>query len=94
MPVDILTATNDGVAVAVWVVPGSSRTRIDGVHGDRLKVRVTALPEGGKANQEVERVLAERLGTGVTLKSGMRSRTKVFLVPRTDIDTVRRKLDL
>ena len=94
MPDDILTATDDGVAVAVWVVPGSSRARIAGAHGDQLKVRVTAPPERGKANREVERILEERLGTGVTLKSGMRTRAKVFLVPKADIDTVRRKLDL
>jgi uncharacterized protein len=94
VPDDVLTATDDGVAVAVWVVPGSSRTRIDGAHGDRLKVRVTAPPEGGKANREVERALGERLGTEVRLKSGMRSRAKVFLVPKADVDTVRRKLDL
>ena len=94
MPDDILTATDDGVAVAVWVVPGSSRARIDGAHGDQLKVRVTAPPERGKANREVERILGERLGTGVTLKSGIRTRAKVFLVPKADIDAVRRKLDL
>lgn len=94
MPDDILTVTDEGVAVACWVVPGSSRARIDGAHGDQLKVRVTASPEGGKANREVEQILGERLGTGVTLKSGMRSRAKVFLVPKADLDTVRRKLDL
>src|SRR5918995_4940987 len=31
---DPLTATGDRVAISVWVVPGSSRSVIDGRHGD------------------------------------------------------------
>ena len=44
------------------VVPKSSRDRIDGWMGDRLKVRVTAAPERGRANAAVEALLAEALG--------------------------------
>jgi uncharacterized protein (TIGR00251 family) len=44
------------------VVPKSSRDRVDGWVGDRLKVRVTAAPERGKANAAVEALLAETLG--------------------------------
>lgn len=94
MPDDALTATDDGVVISVWVVPASSRSRIDGRHGARLKVRVTAPPEGGKATREVARLLHDVLGSDVTLKSGMRSRSKVLVVRKTDVDTVRRKLDL
>ncbi len=91
---DFLIETDDGVAISVWVVSGSSRARIDGRHGARLKVRVTAPPEGGKANREVSKLLIDVLDSEVTLKSGMRSRSKVFVVRKTDVDTVRRKLDL
>lgn len=91
---DSLITTETGVAIAVWVVPGASRPVIDGRHGDHLKVRVTAPPEGGKANDEVARLLGDLLGTKPTLKSGMRGRSKVFEVFRTDIENVRRKLGL
>jgi uncharacterized protein (TIGR00251 family) len=89
-----LTSTEDGVVIAVWVVPGSSRAVIDGRHGDRLKVRVTSPPKGGKANNEVVRLLSDVLGTKVEIRSGMRGRSKLFEVSKTDIDTVRRKLGL
>lgn len=91
---EILRKSDDGVAISVWVVPGSSRSVIDGRHGDMLKVRVAAPAEGGRANREAERLLSDRLGAEVTLKSGMRGRSKVFLVFQVDLGTIRRKLDL
>lgn len=87
-------ATERGVAIAVWVVPGSSRSVIDGEHGGHIKVRVSAPPEGGRANDEVVRLLTELLGAEVTLKSGMKGRSKVFEVFPADIHTVRRKLGI
>jgi hypothetical protein len=86
--------TDTGVAISVWIVPGSSRSRIEGRHGDRLKIRVTAPPEGGKANDEVARILEEALGSRVTLLSGMRGRSKVFAVSQLGIRDVRAKLGL
>jgi uncharacterized protein (TIGR00251 family) len=82
------------LAIAVWVVPGSSRSTIDGLHGDRLKVRVAAPPEEGRANEEVARLLGEALGARVTFKTGMRGRAKVFEVSQSDMEAVRRKLGL
>jgi uncharacterized protein (TIGR00251 family) len=43
------------------VVPKSSRNRIVGWVGDRLKIQVSAAPERGKANEAVLEVLAEAL---------------------------------
>ena len=48
-----------------------------------MKVRVSAPPEGGKANKAIVRVLAEALGvrvSDVTLESGASSPVKVFRV--------------
>lgn len=61
-----ISSTETGLAIAVWVVPGSSRSVIDGLHGDRVKVRVAAPPEGGRANEEVARLLGEALRADVT----------------------------
>ena len=46
----------------VKVVPGSSRDQIAGWLGDALKIKVTAPPERGKANEAVIAIVAERLG--------------------------------
>ena len=44
------------------MIPGSSRTEIVGWLGDCLKMKVTAPPEKGKANQAVIELLSEKLG--------------------------------
>ena len=44
------------------MVPGASRSGIAGVLGDRLKVRVAAPPEGGKANRALVELLSRWLG--------------------------------
>jgi uncharacterized protein (TIGR00251 family) len=50
--------------VMLKVVPGSRRDQIVGRLGERLKVKVAAPPEDGKANKAVCRVLAEAVGVG------------------------------
>lgn len=51
----------DAVIIAVKAVPGASRDEVAGVLGDRLKVRVTAPPEGGKANKAICAAIAGAL---------------------------------
>jgi uncharacterized protein len=46
----------------VKVVPGARRTEIVGRYDDGVKIRVSAPPEGGKANRALLEVLARRLG--------------------------------
>ncbi len=59
-------ATSPGAAptvrVAVKAVPGSSRDAIAGALGDRLKVRIAAPPEDGRANKAIEALLAQACG--------------------------------
>ncbi len=66
----------DGTEVVVWVVPGASRSEVVGLHGDALRIRVAAPPEGGKANKSVIRLLAGVTGVRVRLVSGAGSRRK------------------
>jgi uncharacterized protein (TIGR00251 family) len=48
--------------IRLKVVPKASRDGVAGWVGDRLKVRVRAAPERGRANAAVVELLAERLG--------------------------------
>ena len=59
------TTLEDGrpaVLIAVKAVPGASRDAVAGRLGERLKVRVAAPPEGGKANKAICALLAAELG--------------------------------
>ena len=85
-----------GVALAVKAVPGSSRDRIAGVLGDRLKINVCAAAEKGKANEAIARVLAEALGVparDVALMSGPARLLKEFMIGRLTAAQVRRRLE-
>ena len=67
----------------IKVVPGSSRNYIAGWLGESLKIRVTAIPEKGKANDAVVTLLADTLKIpkqDVTLSSGASSPRKAFKI--------------
>lgn len=83
------------VLLKVKVVPGSSKTRIDGWLGESLKIRVTAAPEKGKANDAVVTLLAETLGIprqGVSIYSGSSSPRKVFIINNLSDHEIRSRL--
>jgi len=50
------------ILFTVKVVPGSSKTAVAGLLGSMLKVKVSAPPEKGKANESLTEFLAKRLG--------------------------------
>jgi len=69
--------------IRVKAVPGSSRDRLAGALGDRLKVCVAAPPEGGKANAAIAAMLADALGVperSIVLRVGGSTPLKVFAV--------------
>lgn len=70
--------------VGLYVRPGSSRTRVGGLHDGALVVAVTARAVDGKATEAALRAVAEALGVPrreVELVSGAVSRRKVVDVP-------------
>lgn len=80
-----LSRGSDGAwLVRVKAVPGSSRNAIAGILGDRLKVRTSAPPEGGKANAAICKLLADRLGAPsqkVRITRGAASPNKTLRIP-------------
>ena len=66
----------------IRVHPRASRNAIE-VGGERVTVRVTAAPEGGKANDAVVALLAKRLGVGkrsIQIVRGHKSRDKLIRI--------------
>ena len=69
--------------IAVKAVPGSKRDQIVGRLGDRLKIKVAAPPEDGRANEAICRLLAKELGVGardVAVISGFSHPEKIVRV--------------
>ena len=80
-------ASHDGAAVLVRLkaVPGASRDAIAGLLGDRLKVRVAAPPEGGRANEAIVELLATSLGispSSVSIVHGHASPSKTARIEK------------
>lgn len=73
-------------------MPRASRSEIKGWHDGKVKIRVMAPPEAGRANEEVRRALAARLGVQVEMMSGETGRDKVFLARGLDIDQAAARL--
>lgn len=85
-----VTPRDGGVRFGVHVQPRSSRSGVDGVHGEALRVRVNAPPVDGAANEAVVEVLATALGVprrAVSIVAGHASRSKVVEV--TGVDAAR-----
>ncbi|MCA9293920.1 MAG: DUF167 domain-containing protein [Phycisphaerales bacterium] len=51
-----------GVVIRVKAIPNAKHPGVGGALGDRLKVKVNAPPEGGKANAAICELIAVRLG--------------------------------
>ena len=74
-------AVEGGFDLAIKVVPGASRTEVAGLLGNRLKVRVAAPAEGGRANRAVVELLRRWLGVQtVEIVGGISSREKTVRV--------------
>ena len=74
-----------GEDVLIWLkaVPGASRNEIAGVVGDRLKIRVSAPPEGGKANKAICKLLASSLGVKanqISIEQGETNQVKIIRI--------------
>jgi uncharacterized protein len=78
------------------VSPGAARTELAGRHGDAWKVRVSAAPERGRANEAVVGLLAECLGVprgSVTVVAGQTSRDKVVELHGLALEEAERRLE-
>ena len=71
-----------GLKFKVFVQPRSSKNMISGLHGDALKIKLTAPPVDGAANNMCIKYLAKCLNvprSSMEIISGHTSRTKMVL---------------
>ncbi|MDT8326392.1 MAG: DUF167 domain-containing protein [Roseovarius sp.] len=79
---DLSHLARPGTQIALRVTPKALRNRIT-TEADQIRVYVTTVPEDGKANAAVQKLLAKALGlpkTRLRLIRGQTSRDKVFEV--------------
>ena len=85
-------STADGVVLNIRVVPRASKTAVQGVLGNMLKIRLQAPPVDGKANAALVEFLADTLGiakSSVVLLSGETGRAKRVLIRGFDKAAIR-----
>lgn len=86
-----ISSTDNKTLLRIYVQPGASKNEIVGLYGEppRLKIKITAPPEDGKANLEVVSFLAKTLGiskTSVELIRGQQSRQKDLVIDMQEED--------
>lgn len=90
-------AQGDGTLLRLRVQPRASRSGVDGVAAGRVRVRLTAPPVEGAANDALLRLLADLLATPRTrleLVAGQGGREKAVFVPGLAPPEVLRRLGL
>ena len=79
----LIKETADGVTFQVLALPRSSKCEVVGCQGDCLKIKITAPPLEGRANEECISFLAASLGVKkarINIVSGLKSRKKTISV--------------
>jgi uncharacterized protein (TIGR00251 family) len=82
---ECMRVSGDLVFLDLKVLPGSSRSQIVEEKEGRLRVRIAAAPEDGKANAELRAFFAKILGCpkkDIVLERGEKSRLKTISFPR------------
>jgi uncharacterized protein (TIGR00251 family) len=94
--VNPVEAIEGGVLLRVHVQPHASGTGLAGRHGDALKIRLTAPPVDGAANDALIRFLAGRLGVpaaAVEVMTGHTGRRKTVRVTGPTVAEACRRLE-
>ena len=77
-------ADSGKIRLEIKAVPGASKTELAGIKDGRLRIRIAAAPEDGKANAEMLNFLSKALGCprrDLQLLSGEKSRLKTIALP-------------
>ena len=90
-----LTGKDETLTLVVRVTPNSSSNHISLESDGKLVVKLTSPPVEGKANKDLVKLIAKKLGiaqSDVSIKRGEHSRNKVLIVRGVSAETIRRNL--
>jgi uncharacterized protein len=96
----LIRETKNGISFDIHVNPHASRAGIVGLAEGMLKVKVTAPPVEGAANEACIGLLSKKLGlrkSQMTISAGARGRKKTILVgeiSKTDLEQKIQRLDI
>jgi uncharacterized protein (TIGR00251 family) len=79
---------NKSLLLDVYVQPRASRNRIAGMHGNAVKLCITAPPVDDKANAAVVAFLAKLFGlpkSALQIKTGRQARNKKIIITNTSL---------
>jgi len=73
----------DSITLTLHVQPGAKRSEVAGLHGEALKIRLAAPPIEGRANEALQRFIADRFEVPlrqIELLRGAQSRHKMVKI--------------
>lgn len=76
---------DDDIVLRLYIQPKASRDKIVGVHGDELKIAITAPPVDGKANAHLTKFLSKQFKVAkgfIKIEKGELGRHKQIRVQR------------
>lgn len=77
----------EGIEVNLHIQINAKKNEVVGILGNRLKIKIHALPQEGRANAALIKYLAELTGlprSSIKLKRGDTSKTKTLLLQTSD----------
>ena len=93
----IISEKADGCLLKCWIQPRSSRNAVVGVHGDAVKIALSAPPLDGKANKGLFKFLSKYFKlskSNIQLVSGESSRNKIIHISGLNKETIIKKICL
>ena len=86
-----------GIVFEIKVIPGSSKTAVSGLLGEKIKIKISAAAEKGKANKCLIEFLSKKLGVkknAIRIISGQTSTLKRLQVSGLSTEQMLKKLNL
>lgn len=79
----MIVSHKDGTLLRLYIQPGASKSIWDGIHGERIKLRIKAPPVDGAANEALVAFVAKSFGISkskIQIIRGETSRQKDLLI--------------